>query len=131
MNPLAAVSLLLVAAGGTAVVLTRDPVRQAIVLSFYGLLLTLLFLVLQAPDVALSELAVGAAALPLILVASLLESPASKTMNDQLRKLLFFLAGGVVSRVVCVGVRRLAALSATTRASTASWSIRLAFPSGT
>ncbi|HEX3998543.1 MAG TPA: hydrogenase subunit MbhD domain-containing protein [Pirellulales bacterium] len=71
MNPLAATSLLLVALGGTAVVLTRDPVRQAIALSFYGLLLTLLFLVLQAPDVALSELAVGAAALPVILLVSL------------------------------------------------------------
>lgn len=71
MNPLAFTSLLLVACGGTAVVLTRDPVRQAIVLSFYGLLLTLLFLVLQAPDVALSELAVGAAALPVILLVSL------------------------------------------------------------
>ena len=47
MNPLAFTSLILVALGGTAVVLTRDPVRQAIVLSFYGLLLTLLFLVLQ------------------------------------------------------------------------------------
>ena len=50
--------------------LTRDPTNQAIVFSLYGLLLTLLFLVLQAPDVAFSEIAVGAAALPLILLVT-------------------------------------------------------------
>lgn len=68
MNALLVLCFLLVALGGTAVVLTRDPVHQAIVFSLYGLLLTVLFLVLQAPDVALSEMAVGAAALPLILL---------------------------------------------------------------
>ena len=62
---------MLVAGGGTAVVLTRDPVRQAVVLSFYGLVLTLLFIALQATDVAFSELAVGGAALPLILLVAL------------------------------------------------------------
>ena len=62
---------LLVAAGGTAVVLTRDPKRQALVQSLYGMILTLLFMVLQAPDVALSEVAVGAAALPLMILVTL------------------------------------------------------------
>jgi energy-converting hydrogenase B subunit D len=61
----------MVAAGGTAVVLTRDPRRQAIVLSVYGLILTIFFLLLQAPDVALSELTVGSAALPLMLLVAL------------------------------------------------------------
>jgi uncharacterized MnhB-related membrane protein len=60
-----------VAAGGTAVVLTRDTVKQAIVASFYGLVLTVLFLAFQAPDVALSELAVGAVALPLLLMVAI------------------------------------------------------------
>lgn len=64
-------SFAMVAAGGTAVVLTRDPRRQAIVLSVYGLILTIFFLVLQAPDVALSELTVGSAALPLMLLVAL------------------------------------------------------------
>lgn len=68
---LEAVSYLLVAAGGTAVVLTRDPRRQAIMLGIFGMTLTLLFLVLQAPDVALSEVAVGAAALPLMILVAL------------------------------------------------------------
>ena len=59
------------AAGATAVVLTRAPVRQVIVLSGYGLLLAVLFLVFQAPDVTLSELTVGAVALPLLLLLAL------------------------------------------------------------
>jgi energy-converting hydrogenase B subunit D len=62
---------LLVAAGGTAVVLTRDPLHQAIVASFYGLVLGIMFLVFQAPDVALSQIAIGAVALPLMIVLAL------------------------------------------------------------
>ena len=61
----------LVAAGATAVVLTRDLVRLAMVSSLYALLLVVLFLVLQAPDVALSELAVGAVAFPLAIVVAI------------------------------------------------------------
>jgi uncharacterized MnhB-related membrane protein len=63
--------LLLVAVGGTAVVGTRDPLRQAMVASFFGILLAILFFVLQAPDVALSEIVVGAVALPLMILLSL------------------------------------------------------------
>ena len=64
-------AFLLVAAGGTLVVLTREPRRQVIVFGVYGMLLTILFMALQAPDVALSELAVGTAALPLMLLVTL------------------------------------------------------------
>jgi energy-converting hydrogenase B subunit D len=71
MDVLQAVLLVLVALGATAVVLTRAPVRQVIVLSVYGLLLALLFLVFQAPDVTLSELTVGAIVLPLLLLLGL------------------------------------------------------------
>lgn len=60
--------LILVAAGATAVVLTRQPARQVIVLSAYGLLLAVAFMVFQAPDVTLSELTVGAVALPILLL---------------------------------------------------------------
>ena len=45
------------------------PVRQVIVLSVYGLLLAVLFLAFQAPDVTLSELTVGAVVLPILLSA--------------------------------------------------------------
>lgn len=71
MTALQALLLLLTAAGGTAVVLTRDPKHQAYVLGLQGLILTLLFMAFQAPDVALSELVVGAAALPLMLLVAL------------------------------------------------------------
>ena len=54
MIPLQVVAMLLVAAGGLAVVLARDLLRQAMLNSFYGLLVVVLFLVFQAPDVALS-----------------------------------------------------------------------------
>jgi uncharacterized MnhB-related membrane protein len=68
---LIAVSLTLVLAGAAAVVFTRRPARQAVVLSAYGLLLTVMFLVLQAPDVALSQVAVGSAVVPLIVVLAI------------------------------------------------------------
>lgn len=68
---LIAIVLLLLALGGTAVVLTRDPLPQAIMTSFYGLLLGILFLLLQAPDVALSQIVVGAVALPLMILLAL------------------------------------------------------------
>lgn len=62
--------LLLVAAAGTGTVLVRDPVRQSFLMSLFGLALATLFLLLQAPDVALSQLAVGAALTPLMVLLS-------------------------------------------------------------
>jgi energy-converting hydrogenase B subunit D len=69
MDALQVTILVLVAAGATAVVLIRVPARQVIALSVYGLLLAVLFLAFQAPDVTLSELTVGAVALPILLLA--------------------------------------------------------------
>jgi energy-converting hydrogenase B subunit D len=71
MNALQITILVLVAAGATAVVLVRRPVHQVLVLSIYGVLLAVLFLTFQAPDVTLSELAVGAVALPIIFLLAL------------------------------------------------------------
>ncbi|MEV7795996.1 hydrogenase subunit MbhD domain-containing protein [Streptomyces sp. NPDC087512] len=62
------VALLLVAASATAAVTTRDPVRQSLVLAVTGVVLAVLFTVLQAPDVGLSQLAVGSALTPLLLL---------------------------------------------------------------
>ena len=62
------VALLLVVAAATAAVTTRDPVRQALVLAVLGVVLAVLFTVLQAPDVGLSQLAVGSALTPLLLM---------------------------------------------------------------
>jgi energy-converting hydrogenase B subunit D len=55
----------------TGVVLARDPLRQAMVASIYGLVLGILFFVLQAPDVALSQTVVGAVALPMMILLAL------------------------------------------------------------
>jgi energy-converting hydrogenase B subunit D len=66
-----AVALLWVAASGTAVVLTREPVRQAFSAGFFGLSLALAYLSLQAGDVALSQIVVGAMAVPLIVLLSI------------------------------------------------------------
>ena len=63
--------LLLVAAGATAVALTMDPLRQVVLSSVYGLLLVILFVVLQAPDVALSMLVVSSVAYPLIVLIAI------------------------------------------------------------
>ncbi|MFJ9122192.1 Na(+)/H(+) antiporter subunit B [Streptomyces sp. NPDC102394] len=67
-DALIVVALLLVAAAATAAVTTRDPVRQALVLAVLGVVLAVLFTVLQAPDVGLSQLAVGSALTPLLLM---------------------------------------------------------------
>jgi uncharacterized MnhB-related membrane protein len=65
------VLLVVVALGGTAVVLARDPARQALVMSVYGVALAVLFLAFQAPDVALSQIVVGAVALPAMIIFAL------------------------------------------------------------
>ncbi len=64
-------AIVLVAAGGLAVALTRDVLRQAMLYGIYGLVLVVLFVVFQAPDVALSELVVSTVAFPLVIVATL------------------------------------------------------------
>ena len=71
MDALQITLLVLVAAGATAVVLIRRIVHQVLVLSIYGVLLAVLFFAFQAPDVTLSELTIGAVALPVILLLTL------------------------------------------------------------
>jgi energy-converting hydrogenase B subunit D len=71
VSVLQAVALLVVVAAGTAIVFVPDPLRQALVLSVFGLALALLFFVFQAPDVALSEIVVGGVGMPVIILAAL------------------------------------------------------------
>jgi energy-converting hydrogenase B subunit D len=68
--PLQSIAIALVAAFALAVVLTRDLVRLALLSSVYALTLVVLFVIFQAPDVALSELVVGAIAFPLVIVVA-------------------------------------------------------------
>ena len=71
MNVLQIIALILVAAGGGAVVFTGEALRQTMVLGIYGIALTFLFFTFQAPDVALSEIVVTGLGLPLIILAAL------------------------------------------------------------
>jgi uncharacterized MnhB-related membrane protein len=68
---LEAVALTLVAIAATALVFVDDPVRQSMVASILGLFLATAFFALQAPDVALSMLAVSTVIIPaLVLLAA-------------------------------------------------------------
>jgi uncharacterized MnhB-related membrane protein len=71
MSALVAVALTLVLLGGAAVVFTGDPQRQAVTLSVYGVLMTVLFFLLSAPDVALSQVVVGTAIVPLMVMLAI------------------------------------------------------------
>lgn len=71
MRILLAALLLLTAAAAAGVVLTREPRRQLLAISANGFVLALLFMALQAPDVAFAELIVGTAAVPLLIAVAL------------------------------------------------------------
>ena len=71
MTALQLVALLLVAATGTGVALTRDPLRQAAASGVFGLALAALLVLLQAPDVALSQIGVGGIAMPVMILLAL------------------------------------------------------------
>ncbi len=71
MTALAAMVLVVLALGAPAVVLCREPLRQAMVAGIYGLVLAVVFLVFQAPDVSLSELVVGGVALPVMVLVAM------------------------------------------------------------
>jgi uncharacterized MnhB-related membrane protein len=64
-------ALIVTALGGTAVALTREPLRQAVVAGIFGLALAALLTAFQAPDVALSQLGIGAIVLPVLILLAL------------------------------------------------------------
>ena len=70
MIPLQVTVFALAAIGATAVVLSRDVLRMVVVNGMYGLVLAVLFVVLGAPDVALSMLVVGAVGYPLVVLVA-------------------------------------------------------------
>jgi uncharacterized MnhB-related membrane protein len=75
-------ALLLVAISGTLVVFARDPVSQTVGISFFGLVLAAMFMVFQAPDVALSQIVIGTVGLPLMILLAL----ARMKRNEQQRQ---------------------------------------------
>jgi uncharacterized MnhB-related membrane protein len=83
VSELLTVALVIAALAGTAVVATRDVTSQAIVLAVYGLSLGVLALALQAPDVALALLAIGAAITPMLVMLAI--ASGKKTTPEQER----------------------------------------------
>jgi energy-converting hydrogenase B subunit D len=71
MSALIAALFTLVAVGAVCVVFTEQPARQAVTLSTFGLLMSLLFMVVAAPDVALSQIGVGTAIVPLMVLLAI------------------------------------------------------------
>ena len=71
MTAVQAISLILVATAGTLVVALEDLQRQALASSLFGLCLAFLFFSFQAPDVALSQIAVGGVALPAMILLTI------------------------------------------------------------
>lgn len=74
MSLLEAALFLLVAVTATVVVFSKRALSQLFVYSAYGGVMTLLFFVLHAPDVALSELTVGVLAVPLMALVALMKT---------------------------------------------------------
>jgi energy-converting hydrogenase B subunit D len=64
-------SMALVGIFAAGVVRTREPLRQVIALGPFAVSLVLLFTVLQAPDVVLSAIVVGAFAYPVMVLLAL------------------------------------------------------------
>lgn len=83
MTGLQLAALILVAITATAVVLTPEALRQALVLGIFGLALTLLFFTFQAPDVALSEIVVSTVGLPLIILLALRKIAEQERARDR------------------------------------------------
>jgi uncharacterized MnhB-related membrane protein len=86
MTAVQAIALGLVVIAGTAVVLVDEPLRQTLVLSIFGLALTLLFFIFQAPDVALSEIVVSTVGLPVIILAALCKIAQQTEARDREEK---------------------------------------------
>jgi uncharacterized MnhB-related membrane protein len=72
-----ALLFLLVAVIGAAVVFQHRVLKQVFVYSLFGGTLALLFFVLQAPDVALSEIAIGTLAVPLMVFIAIMKTGGS------------------------------------------------------
>ena len=82
MTGLQVVCLLVVAVAGTAVVLTRVPLRQTLASAVLGLALSVMFLAFGAPDVALSQIVVAGVALPIMVLLTLAKIHADEREDD-------------------------------------------------
>lgn len=82
MPALIVIILVFVGLAAPGVVLTREPLKQCMAVSFYGLVFAVLFFIFQAPDVALSQITIGAVILPSIILLALVKM----RRQNQIRK---------------------------------------------
>ena len=75
--------LALIAISAFVIVRTDDITEQLLGLGFYGLLFALMFFVFQAPDVALSQITVGAIALPLMIMLAITRMRHRKALRER------------------------------------------------
>lgn len=73
--------LALIAVSAFVIVRTDDVTNQLFALSFYGLVFALTFFLFQAPDVALSQITVGAIALPLMIMLAITRMKHREELN--------------------------------------------------
>ena len=87
MTGLHVACLLAVAVAGTATVLIREPLRQAVASGVLGLSLAVLFLAFGAPDVALSQIVVAGVAVPVMVLLALakLRTEERRAQEDERR----------------------------------------------
>lgn len=78
MTPLHVLVLLLLAVSGTMIVFQRDPLHALLVASLYNSVLIAFFLVFQAPDVAMSQVAVTSLPLALVYLLTLAKERARR-----------------------------------------------------
>ncbi|HKU68572.1 MAG TPA: hydrogenase subunit MbhD domain-containing protein [Candidatus Baltobacteraceae bacterium] len=74
MSLLQIVLYVLVAFLGAAVVFSKRPVNQLFIYTAFGMTLAILFFALHAPDVGLSEVAVGTLAVPIMVLVALMKT---------------------------------------------------------
>jgi len=86
VNAFLAFVLTLVGVVGLLVVLTNDPVRQTVLGGVLSLLLAVVFFAVQAPDVALSELAIGTVAVPLMLLLAIGKIREHRAREEEMRE---------------------------------------------
>lgn len=85
MTPPIAITFLLVAVFGGVVALTREPTHQAIAMIPFGLALAAQFYLLRAPDVALSQIVVGAATIPTLILLAVQKTRAPRGGREERR----------------------------------------------
>jgi uncharacterized MnhB-related membrane protein len=83
MSVLQAACLVVVAAAGTATVLVREPLRQALASAVFGLALAVLFMAFGAPDVALSQIVVAGVAVPVMVLLTLAKIRTDAAERDE------------------------------------------------